>query len=72
MYENVIRLGGFLHAVRGPHLEGRGRGVEEFGKEIQLVKNCTSFDTPALVPKGRRGGFETLCGYRRTPSNSGV
>jgi hypothetical protein len=30
-------------------------GVEEFGKEIQFVKNCNLFDTPALAPKGRRG-----------------
>ena len=43
-----------------------GEGVEEFGKDIQFVKNCNSFDTPALVPKGRRGGLPMLREYRRT------
>ena len=43
-----------------------GEGVEEFGNEIQFVKNCNSFDTPALAPKGCRGGLPTLREYRRT------
>ena len=42
-----------------------GEGVEEFGNEIQFVKNCNSFDTPALAPKGRRSGFTGLRPFRR-------
>ena len=43
-----------------------GEGVEEFGNEIQFVKNCNSFDTPALAPKGRGDGLPTLREYRHT------
>ena len=43
-----------------------GAGVEEFGNDIQFVKNCNSLDTSALAPKGRRGGLPTLREYRRT------
>ncbi len=43
-----------------------GGWVEEFGKEIQFVKNCNAFDTPALAPEGGRGGLPTLREYRRT------